>query len=424
MSPISPTHVLLDRHQVRRIQSIPTISLLCGPVGLAIQTWHQWNRKRSVPVVILHQEAEHLLVSAWSTALSKSVDLTQAAIGWLASRVGGSVEEWNRKLKAQTVHDLEQTLRATGADVDDDPVARLSLLLLRWHVEMQTRSAPLLAARLQAAALTGDVTRESFIAALATLVGAEHAPAILIMPGEESALKDWLERCAYRLGSLAQAVPILPVAVAAPSEAVDACLEQTPNSHWQALLREGMVPIEGLLLHELNQRLKSNGLDPSHVLSALQRLVADGVSADLAEKFAEAARHVEQRDTTDQEDEARSKEERFLYERLESLAATAGLFALNQRVDFLHGHVPAEIDLLCADLKLAIEVDGSYYHLGNQDAYRRDRRKDWLLQRQGYLVLRFLADDVVLRLEEILDTILAAVELRRRPGALEGPTNS
>jgi very-short-patch-repair endonuclease len=67
---------------------------------------------------------------------------------------------------------------------------------------------------------------------------------------------------------------------------------------------------------------------------------------------------------------------------------------------------------VAADLRLAVELDGFFHFLG-PDGYRRDRRKDWELQRHGYLVLRFLAEDVVARLEEILDTILAAVELRR-----------
>ena len=45
--------------------------------------------------------------------------------------------------------------------------------------------------------------------------------------------------------------------------------------------------------------------------------------------------------------------------------------------------------------------------------YRRDRRKDLELQKHGYLVVRVLADDVVERLEEVMDTILAAVAFRR-----------
>ncbi|WP_205744423.1 DUF559 domain-containing protein [Dyella sp. M7H15-1] len=63
-----------------------------------------------------------------------------------------------------------------------------------------------------------------------------------------------------------------------------------------------------------------------------------------------------------------------------------------------------EVDLLCADAKLAIELDGAQ-HLGDADAYRRDRRKDQLLQENGYFVLRFLAEDVGKRLDQVLDAI-------------------
>jgi very-short-patch-repair endonuclease len=67
-----------------------------------------------------------------------------------------------------------------------------------------------------------------------------------------------------------------------------------------------------------------------------------------------------------------------------------------------------EVDLLCAGSRLAIELDGGQ-HLGDADAYRRDRRKDLLLQENGYLVLRFLCDDVGKRLDEVLDAILRGV---------------
>ena len=71
--------------------------------------------------------------------------------------------------------------------------------------------------------------------------------------------------------------------------------------------------------------------------------------------------------------------------------------------------------ILARGHRLVIELDG-YYHFQDVEAYRRDRRKDWELQHRGFLVLRFLAQDVVARLEEILDTILSAVEhCRERP---------
>ena len=61
-----------------------------------------------------------------------------------------------------------------------------------------------------------------------------------------------------------------------------------------------------------------------------------------------------------------------------------------------------EVDLLCADARVAVELDGAQ-HLADADAYRRDRRKDQLLQENGYLVLRFLADDVGKDLDRVLD---------------------
>ena len=56
----------------------------------------------------------------------------------------------------------------------------------------------------------------------------------------------------------------------------------------------------------------------------------------------------------------------------------------------------------------AIELDGGQ-HLDDPDAYRRDRRKDALLQENGYLVLRFLAEDVGKCLDQVLDAILRAL---------------
>jgi very-short-patch-repair endonuclease len=67
-----------------------------------------------------------------------------------------------------------------------------------------------------------------------------------------------------------------------------------------------------------------------------------------------------------------------------------------------------EVDLLCERPRLAIELDGSQ-HLGDPDAYRRDRRKDALLQENGYRVLRFLAEDVGKYLDQVLDAILRAL---------------
>jgi very-short-patch-repair endonuclease len=58
-----------------------------------------------------------------------------------------------------------------------------------------------------------------------------------------------------------------------------------------------------------------------------------------------------------------------------------------------------------------IELDG-HYHFQSLDNYRRDRRKDRLLQQQGFLILRFLSEDVVRDLEGILDAVDQALATR------------
>ena len=63
-----------------------------------------------------------------------------------------------------------------------------------------------------------------------------------------------------------------------------------------------------------------------------------------------------------------------------------------------------EVDFLCRELRLVLELDG-HQHLDDPEAYRRDRRKDALLQENGYFVLRFLAEDIGHHLDDTLDAI-------------------
>ena len=70
-----------------------------------------------------------------------------------------------------------------------------------------------------------------------------------------------------------------------------------------------------------------------------------------------------------------------------------------------------EVDLLDTEARLAIELDGPQ-HLSDPEAYRR--RKDFLLQENGYLVLRFLTEDVAKRLDNVLDTLTHALAGRIR----------
>jgi len=149
---------------------------------------------------------------------------------------------------------------------------------------------------------------------------------------------------------------------------------------------------------------------------SVRRLVRDGVDTPLANLFVHAARTV----ASDAEgaDRARSATEAFLYRRLETLAETKGRFRLNVALPIaFDGFGTLEVDLLCADARLALELDGNQ-HLADQAAYRRDRRKDQLLQESGYTILRFLAEDVGRELDLVLDAILRALSHRQ---AMQSP---
>ena len=139
-----------------------------------------------------------------------------------------------------------------------------------------------------------------------------------------------------------------------------------------------------------------------------QRLCLDGVDAELAELFVRAACAREPED-----DEmaacARSDTEAFLFRRLETLPATRGRFELNARLPIPFGGAASMgVDFLCRDRRLAVEIDGMQ-HL-TAEAYRRDREKDRALQRRGWLVIRFLAYDVVARLGDVLSTLLLLLQ--------------
>jgi very-short-patch-repair endonuclease len=146
--------------------------------------------------------------------------------------------------------------------------------------------------------------------------------------------------------------------------------------------------------------------------ASVRRLIRDGVDTPLATLFVHAARALEPE--AEGVSRARSASEAFLYRRLESLAETAGRFRLNVELPIaFDGWGRMEVDLLSANARVVIELDGGQ-HLGDADAYRRDRRRDMLLQENGYVVLRFLAEDVGKRLDDVLDTILRALSHARQ----------
>jgi very-short-patch-repair endonuclease len=114
---------------------------------------------------------------------------------------------------------------------------------------------------------------------------------------------------------------------------------------------------------------------------------------------------------------ARSALELLLYQLLVADPRTRGRFRHNQRMSFRFGRKAAEIDLWALADRVAVEVDGPH-HFASLAAYRRDRRKDVLLQRHGFFVFRVAAPDVVGAGNIVVDAI---ADVLAHPRGARGP---
>ncbi|CAN5897512.1 DEAD/DEAH box helicase [soil metagenome] len=146
--------------------------------------------------------------------------------------------------------------------------------------------------------------------------------------------------------------------------------------------------------------------------ASVKRLIRDGVDPPLAQLFVHAANpHAPD---AKEADRARSASEAFIFRRFETISELKGRFRLNALLPIpFDDRGQMEVDLLCEKARIVVEIDGSQ-HLGDSTTYRRDRRKDALLQAHGYFVLRFLAYDFGKHLDDVLDTVLRVLAARER----------
>ena len=395
-----------DWHQRRRVAGIPTVTTLAGPINLGVCLWRGWAHPRPVSAV---QTADNLdnLATAWAGDVFSVRSGPDRARAWLARITNRPLAAVVRDTDHATRYDLEQLWRSLPLD-PSGPVPRAVFQLIAAHAA-GTNLSPVEFVRELSNSDQSAGTLDVFRGLCSFDLGAQ-SPALLVVP-DANPSSGWFVRTFSVLASVATAAPELPIAIAAPRSACETFTTES-SSRYATMAREGFVAIEGLSVSELETRLQNAGVVPLPAAATLQRLVADGVTEDGVETLLEAIRAVRNPAPMDNESDFRSVHEKFLFDQLEAIPATAGLFQPNTALPFLHGHAAAEADLLAAKLKLVVEVDGAHYHLTPQQ-YRRDRRKDILYQQHGYLVLRFLAEDVVEDLETILTTILDAVAFRR-----------
>lgn len=68
------------------------------------------------------------------------------------------------------------------------------------------------------------------------------------------------------------------------------------------------------------------------------------------------------------------------------------------------------VDFVCVPVRLVVELDGGQ-HL---DALAYDQRRTAVLEREGYRVLRFWNDDVLLRTDDVVAEVFRVLEERSK----------
>lgn len=411
MTPPAPPAPLLDWQHARRRQGVPTVSVLAGPVGLGVKAWRAWAAGRGAAVAATPARDPAELVGPWVAAAFAELDPADAAIQWLAAVTAEPPAAVSAAVGRMTRYDFDRWRPSLPVDPADPPAVAAHFVLARHVSGTPTGPGELTRALLEPTP-GGPSSHAGAIRAVCGMIPEDRWPALVaVEPAGAADPGEWFAGVLRLIEPVAAAVPLLPVAVAVTQAAYDRAEAAHPAARPQAMAREGYVAVRGVSAADLAGRLRGAGVDPPPAADTLHQLAADGLAEETAEAYVRAARVA--RDYTPETDaEARSAAERFLFERLEAHPETGGLFSLNRPLPFAHGTRAAEADLLAGRLKLVVEVDGRYYHL-KPEQYRRDRRKDWLYQRHGYLTLRFLAEDVVADPGPVLDAILEAVAYRR-----------
>jgi hypothetical protein len=359
--------------------------VLVGGIGAGGRSWRRWVGGTSSVVLGDHDQFP---VEQWVCAVAEEVDLPRAAIRRLAQRAGREPDELLSEWRAKTAADRERFWANLAPDTDDELLRAIASLAIE-------KRAPLAVA----SALTN--LGERVVPFIVRLVSLANWPSVLFISRHAEGFSAIAESAA----KWAMRVPAVPLGVVVATAVWKQFQTSAPDSRSKALVREGEVIIPAVDATAVEQALGEGG----NSASAVSALITSGADRVLLDAAAEAVRaQMPPPTTTVEEDRARSACEQFLFEFLESLPETAGRFELNAGLDFDFGPRRAEVDLLCRSPRIAIELDG-YFHFLAPDGYRRDRTKDWELQRRGYVVLRFLAQDVIPNLETIRDRILAAL---------------
>jgi hypothetical protein len=402
--------------------------------------WRMWTVRRARRTAVVAGGTVEDWFREWIHNALSGRDLYLDAECYLRQRLPEPQDASRDDLLGKTPYELG--LAFERADLDEHGVG--ADRLCRWLLLRRAGGQPLTADDLIRTQLSWAGTSSGAIDAVSQLLGLmppAAVPALLVVfdgastphrNGEAvSSQIELLQVSARPLANLVTCAPRLTLAVAVSEECWQAYMERAPESFAKAVVREHVIHVRGWTADRVRQAVAartSRAIDvPEPVFVEVARLgastalvdslcaasIADpsGRCGQIEVSGVENANGVSSEWSVDENDPWKSAQELFLFQLLEHTADLAGRFQLNAEPGFPFGHQPAAVDLLSLPLRIAVEIDG-YYHFTSPDRYRRDRRKDVALQRHGFLVLRFLAEDVVPRMQTVLQAIRDAVHLR------------
>lgn len=375
-----------------RIGGRVELPVLVGASDVAKMTWKRWAELSHLTHASLELHEDSDPACLWLHTL----DNTGRFSRWVLERVAQVYETTADDLKARfrgaTEHDIG-ALWARAARVASWPQG----------CEAECERQFLAALRSLKGSPLGRPTERpatEFVRALSSSLPETLRPALLLCPSSDD------PKPVRRVLRVVQRVPVLPLAIQvrqADLQSLCAALSDIEA----AMLREGSIVLSAA----------SGETEPSQAwIEEVQSLLAQ-TSGDAP--TLEDVRRVS-RSGSDQP-LFRSGAEALLFAYLERWPETRGRFKPNARPGFLFGDREAELDFYSEAERLVIELDGSGFHLPSdrqelKQCYRRDRAKDWVIQRHGLRVVRFLSEDVGPLISTIRDRVGEALRSNSHEG--------
>lgn len=400
----------LTLHQSQRSQLIPTLSVLMGKGIAARRLWTAWlsiEHRQSAECVYTSRLS---LFEEWLTAIAQHHDLRSLIIQKVAQLVDQPTAQLRASLANASDYQIGLFWQRVSSASDEAFVLRSLLDALPSPATSGQSSANIAVQWVQQAETS--TLLQSF-ATIARLLPPASIPGILVLMSagtDHTAMQTTL----IALSALVEAVPEIPVGLMLTTDQGRWILDKFPESRAKAMLRSGLVAVFSPERSAIIQWLHDRGVSDTERLQPILHLAEKhGATAEMLETALTLVTPQSEPSAAEADAFYRSHQEWLLFQYLESRPTTMGRFQVNAPLDIDFGGHRMEVDFLDAAANIVIELDG-HYHFTDLNNYRRDRRKDRLLQQHGFLVLRFLSEDVVSGLEEILDAVDQALIARQK----------